>query len=301
MTGYQLDELVSLFAESISNGAAIARPGANFGGPQGVVVLQRSRDRSCQRWRGWTNPAFGCYLRQLCPPEIHPCHQSTVHKLDKCDTSVTLWDICLQPAKARPIHPPTVGDALSWYPYRPSEPARQASTCTSPASRLTHSPRGTCNSPASRLTRSSSWTYLPSWYSYQPSKAHTSPASGSACSLGWCRYQPDNQVNLLATLVPAPARRAGRAACRAGTCTSPVSRPTRLLGWYRYQLCKQLYRLAGLVQISACWAGTGTSSSRQAHTCSPELSASRCVPDRQEPLASCCVPARRDPLASRCL
>jgi hypothetical protein len=99
-------------SKSISNGAAIARPGANFGGPQGVVVLQRSRDRSCQRWRGWTNPAFGCYLRQLCPPEIHPRHQSTVHKLDKCDTSVTLWDICLQPAKARPIHPPTVGDAL---------------------------------------------------------------------------------------------------------------------------------------------------------------------------------------------
>ncbi|PLW44471.1 hypothetical protein PCANC_06256 [Puccinia coronata f. sp. avenae] len=97
---------------SISNGAAIARPGANFGGPQGVVVLQRSRDRSCQRWRGWTNPAFGCYLRQLCPPEIHPRHQSTVHKLDKCDTLVTLWDICLQPAKARPIHLPTVGDAL---------------------------------------------------------------------------------------------------------------------------------------------------------------------------------------------
>jgi hypothetical protein len=98
--------------QSISNGAAIARPGANFGGPQGVVVFQRSSDRSCQQWRGWTNPAFGCYLRQLCPPEIHPRHQLTVHKLDKCDTSVTLWDICLQPAKARPVHPPTVGDAL---------------------------------------------------------------------------------------------------------------------------------------------------------------------------------------------
>ncbi|PLW09109.1 hypothetical protein PCASD_07412 [Puccinia coronata f. sp. avenae] len=58
--------------KSISNGAAIARPGASFGGLQGVVVLQRSRDRSCQQWRGWTNPAFGCYLWQLCPPEIHP-------------------------------------------------------------------------------------------------------------------------------------------------------------------------------------------------------------------------------------
>jgi hypothetical protein len=100
--------------KSISNGAAIAQPGANFGGPQGVVVLQRSRNRSCQQWRGWTNPAFGHYLRQLCPPEIHPRHQSRVHKLDKCDTLVTLWDICLQPAKARLIHPPTVGDALSW-------------------------------------------------------------------------------------------------------------------------------------------------------------------------------------------
>ncbi|PLW56460.1 hypothetical protein PCANC_04862 [Puccinia coronata f. sp. avenae] len=97
----------------ISNGSAIARPGANFGGPHAVVVLQRSRDRSCQRWRGWTHPAFGCYLWQLCPTEIHPRHQSTVHKLDKCDTSVTLWDICLQPARARPTHPQTFGDAPS--------------------------------------------------------------------------------------------------------------------------------------------------------------------------------------------
>ncbi|PLW04622.1 hypothetical protein PCASD_26152, partial [Puccinia coronata f. sp. avenae] len=56
--------------------------------------------------RGWTNPAFGCYLRQLCLPEIHPRHQSTVHKLDKCDTSVTLWDICLQPAKSQADPPP---------------------------------------------------------------------------------------------------------------------------------------------------------------------------------------------------
>ncbi|PLW12116.1 hypothetical protein PCANC_19494 [Puccinia coronata f. sp. avenae] len=111
---YQPGEEVNLLAGlSISNGAAIAQPGANFGGPQGVVVLQRSRDRSCQQWRGWTNPAFGCYLWQLCPPGIHPRHQLTVHKLDKCDTLVTLWDICLQPTKARPIHPPTVGDALS--------------------------------------------------------------------------------------------------------------------------------------------------------------------------------------------
>ncbi|PLW34760.1 hypothetical protein PCASD_12953 [Puccinia coronata f. sp. avenae] len=46
------------------------------------------------------------------PARVHPRHQSAVHNLDICDASVTSWDICLQPATARPIHPQTIGDAL---------------------------------------------------------------------------------------------------------------------------------------------------------------------------------------------
>jgi hypothetical protein len=78
------------------------------------------------------------HLWQLCPPEIHPRHQSTFHKLDKCDTLVKLWDIFFQPAKARPIHPPTVGDALRASPLRELNPVSISLLATLTQKKTTH-------------------------------------------------------------------------------------------------------------------------------------------------------------------
>ena len=56
--------------KSISSGAAIARPGANFSGPRLFFGLQRSCYKPCQRSRVLTRTAIGCYSWQLWQPRL---------------------------------------------------------------------------------------------------------------------------------------------------------------------------------------------------------------------------------------
>ncbi|PLW46487.1 hypothetical protein PCASD_06341 [Puccinia coronata f. sp. avenae] len=125
-----------------------------------------------------------------------------------------------------------------------------------------------------------------------PADTCASRASRSACSPGWYLYQPSKQVSLLTWLVPVPAERAGQPAHPAGACSSRASRSACSPGWYLYQPSEQVGLLAGLVQHQA-----GQPSCQA--TCAPALEG--LAPVHQEPLASRCAPVHQEPLASRCV
>ncbi|PLW43333.1 hypothetical protein PCASD_06149 [Puccinia coronata f. sp. avenae] len=74
-------------------------------------------------------------------------------------------------------------------------------------------------------------------------------------SLSWYKYQPSEQADLLAELVPVPAQQASLPAREAGNRTSPAARLTCSLGWYRYQLGEPVDLPAGLVGVPGQRAG----------------------------------------------
>ncbi|PLW26015.1 hypothetical protein PCANC_28138, partial [Puccinia coronata f. sp. avenae] len=76
------------------------------------------------------------------------------------------------------------------------------------------------------------------WYDLHAGLVHTSPASRLTYSPSCYLYQPSEQADLLAELVPVPAQRAGQPPRRAGTCTSPASRSACSPSWYLYQPSK---------------------------------------------------------------
>jgi hypothetical protein len=133
-----MNEIVIVFhlayTYSISNGAAIARAGMNFGGPRWFFCLQRGCYQTCESFQGWIGNSLGCHSWQRWQLLAQASKQQPSSR--RCPHSSFFHPTCINMASSNNAIDPTLDLMMTPTTTRTS-PRKKANGKASPATEQT--------------------------------------------------------------------------------------------------------------------------------------------------------------------